>query len=306
MFTLDPEPKKLVADVCEQYDIIADANELNLPYITGVYGKSKTHFIRLIGCLAAIETTFKVIALINPIPTEKSEFITEVHNKLAEFPDRNSITVEVVKMAMMVSDYFISHKLIMSNLEKTDSGEFRFIQNAGDISPDSNLTSSNTPRSNLKKNISPISLELRILRTPGPIVFLSPLSSGRFAQKESFTVACDVLNKKGLGAIGKYPADENAPRNATGFKKTSPCELNELTLTNSLLDFGCTLPEFVATLTQNNIVSTQTTPKTKQTASKSKSIKRSLGETSLQNIAAVAKTSKQDEAVESENDEDDE
>lgn len=46
--------------------------------------------------LRSNQMTFKVTALIDPISTEKSEFITEIL-KLAEFPDRNRLSVEVVK-----------------------------------------------------------------------------------------------------------------------------------------------------------------------------------------------------------------
>jgi hypothetical protein len=35
-FILEFDQKKKVADVCEQYDMIADANELRFPYIAHI------------------------------------------------------------------------------------------------------------------------------------------------------------------------------------------------------------------------------------------------------------------------------
>ena len=93
--------------MCEEYDIIADANEISLPYIAYLYGKSKTHFLRITGCLWALEIAFKVLALLDPIPKEKEQFVDSVLVKLAEIQDSTIIQIEVVRKAAIIMDYFM-------------------------------------------------------------------------------------------------------------------------------------------------------------------------------------------------------
>ncbi len=73
----------------------------------------------------ALEITFKVIELVDPIPTEKEEFTAAVSESLSTIAIQDTVSLDVVNMALMVSDYFLTHKLILSNLERDSvTGEF--------------------------------------------------------------------------------------------------------------------------------------------------------------------------------------
>jgi len=76
--------------------------------------------------LWALEITFKVIELVDPIPTEKEEFTAAVSESLSTIAIQDTVSLDVVNMALMVSDYFLIHKLILSNLERDSvTGEFK-------------------------------------------------------------------------------------------------------------------------------------------------------------------------------------
>lgn len=277
--------------MCEEYDIIADANEISLPYIAYVYGKSKTHFLRITGCLWALEIAFKVLALLDPIPKEKEQFVDSVLVKLAEIQDSTIIQIEVVRKAAIIMDYFITHKLIMSDLEREEnSTEFKFISKAA--LNKSKLTSNSvasTSTSALKKNIT---LELRILLMAGVIVFLSPLSKTKHATSESFGVSCKLLQGKGLGEFGNFLPSLTSTRSAKGFKKSAiPAHGSDevILFTNALLDFGCSLSEFEATLSQENVLPPPTPIVSRTPGSGTKRLSK---DTSLNDITNQSKITK--------------
>lgn len=281
-FTFAAATKKLVADVYEEYDSIADANELTIPYITAIYGKSKHHFLRIIGCLWALEIAFRVLKLIEVIPSDKDAFISEILTKYATLEDPTVVTIEVVRVAIMVNSYFIEHKLIMSEIEREESGEYKFVKTAA--------------KNCVAKSSAPTSLEQRILMTAGQIVFLTPLSASHLAKKDTFKASCNKLAQKGLGEYGKFPADENSSRTADGFKKIELPAKNseeELRMTNALLDYEVSLDVYARALIEPNIIPKTPTSKStssKMTSNKSNSgIKRSANLVSLDNIIKTAK-----------------
>ena len=183
IFILDTEQKTKLSDIFEQYDNISTANEVDFPYISQIYGKSKTHLARFIGCLWALEITFKVIAMLDPIPTEKDAFVAAVSEKYALIQEPNVVSLAVVEMASTVNNFFIRHKLIMCNLEVIEgTGEFKFLYTAA-IKDNSKFSSLKDNTSTKRKSEGKISLELRILLSPGPVVFLSPLSNANKCRK---------------------------------------------------------------------------------------------------------------------------
>lgn len=290
-FTFNKTTKKLVADVYEEFDKIADANELTTPYITSVFGKSKTHFMRILGCLWALDVAFLTLKLMTVIPTEKTLFISEVLAKYAILNEPTVITIATVTKAKMVVDYFIGHKLVMSELESDETSEFRFIKKTEAVTS----TKLSASAATMRKSTTPATLEQRILLTSGPIVFLTPLSSQKVANKDSFKVSCSNLESKGLGKSGSFLTDENSSRSAAGFKKNLvPAESSEATLlfTNSLLDFNVTVAEFSKTLSEPNIIHEKNKSASKSDTPSSTSQKRPATMTSMDNISGAQKSSK--------------
>ncbi len=248
-YSLSEEAFTYVADVCEEFDLIADANEIHLPYVAYVYGKSKTHFIRIIGNLWALEVAFKVLTLIDPIPTVKNEFIEIVTTKFAEINDSNVITIDIVKSAVMVINYFINHKMIMSGMKKDASNSklFTFINKAA---------AAKSAKFELSSKKTNFTLELLILTTPGEIVFLTPLSKSGKAKEDTFEAASKNLASKGFGEFGKFRPNPTINRTAHGFKKSPVPEADseaEIVFINDLFDFGCNFSDYKATLSQPNI-----------------------------------------------------
>ncbi len=164
----------------------------------------------------ALEIAFKVLALLDPIPKEKEQFVDSVLVKLAEIQDSTIIQIEVVRKAAIIMEYFITHKLIMSDLERDEnSTEFKFISRAA---LNKSKLAGSTSGSALKKTVT---LELRILLQPGVIVFLTTLSKPKHATTDSFGVSCKLLQAKGLGEFGNFHASETSTRSAKGFKKSA-------------------------------------------------------------------------------------
>jgi len=287
-FTFATATKKLVSDVYEEYDTIADANELSTPYISAIYGKSKHHFMRIIGCLWALEVALEVLKSIEVLPTEKDAFISAVLTKYATLKEPTEVTIEVVGVAKMVNSYFIEHKLIMSELERDEAGEYKFVKKAALVKNSKLTPGCNT----VTKSPAPASLEQRILTTSGPIVFLTPLSASHLAKKDSFKNSCVYLESKGLGAYGKFPVDENSSRNASGFKKTALHEKSsaqELLMTNALFDFGVSLEVYAETFSKPNVILKTTPRAVAKTTKDTSSSKRISTLVSLDNIAQAEK-----------------
>lgn len=302
-----------VSDVCWEFDNIAEANEIHLQYIAYIYGKSKSHFIRIAGCLWALDISFKILSQIDPIPTNKDEFIAAVLNELSLIESSNIIEIHVVKMAVKVMDYFISHKLILSDMEKNEeSGEYVFINKASELKAKKSGSLSST--STLLKTV--ISLENRILSTPGPLVLLTPLSRAKHCTKTEFIIACKALVAKNLGTLNEKVRLEGATRASIGFQKSIvPKEPDQNAFfVNALFDFNCGIDVYSNTLTQDNILPPPPTPtgNTKENDDKvtnSKSSggmvkKRVFSQTSIENIANLQKNSRSEKNHEDSDDED--
>ncbi|CAF1001127.1 unnamed protein product [Brachionus calyciflorus] len=280
-----------LSDVCEEYDLIADENEISLPYIAYVYGKSKTHLIRIIGCLSVLNNVFKVLSMLETIPQKKEDFIDSVLGKFFELQDSLVIDIDVVRMAVMVMDYFIDHKLILSDLERVKNSESKkFVEVRIE-----NTQQSNTQEITLSKKTQ--TLQQRILLTPGSIVFLTPLSRTKHATSDSFSKSGKLLEEKGLGEYGSFLASSNSTRAAKGFKKlempTAGSE-EELRLVNALFDFGCSLSQYEATLKQD-IIQPFFQPQSTPGLSRSLSSKRLPKDTSLYDITNTSKISRQED-----------
>lgn len=276
---------KHLADICEEYDFIADSNEISLPYIAYVYGKSKTHLIRITGCLWVLEIAFKILSQIETIPDNKDLFVNAVIEKFSKIENRNVITVQVVEMAAIVMKYFIDHKLILSDLERdTSSQDVKFIKRG----LNKNGLSNNLIASSSKKGSQ--TLEQRVLLTAGSTVFLTPLSKAKYATNESFSKSCKLLEEKGLGEYGSFLPSKDSTRSAKGFKKTpvppAGCK-NEVAFINALLDFGCSLDEYSSTLLQDIIPPPPTPGNTRKN-----NPKRLSKETSLNDMTNISKIPK--------------
>ena len=270
-----------VADVWEEYDNIAQANEIRLPYIAYVYGKSKMHLIRITGILWAIDVAFQVLAKMDSIPDKKEAFIESVFKCLELVNDSNVIPISIVQMTIMVMDFFIDHKMILSGLEKdaTNPNEFKYIKVAAK-SKDKVSENSNLPTQKVND-----SLEHQILTTNGNIVFLTPLSKAGKADKESFKLACEALESKGLGLYSKFKPTSKSSRSANGFRKSTVPSTHsdaEVVFINSLFDFGCSLEVYKETLSHENVLP-PTTP-VSQTKAGTSGLKRLSKETSMQDI----------------------
>ncbi|RNA01588.1 hypothetical protein BpHYR1_028691 [Brachionus plicatilis] len=273
------------SDICEEYDMIAKANEIYFPYIAYVYGKSKTHLIRIAGCLWVLEVAFKILSQIETISDKKELFISSVSEKFAELKDSLVISIEVVKMASKVMNYFIDHKLILSDLEKDPKENLKFI-NRGQNKTELPFN----PTSTLKKSHQ--TLEQRILLTPGTMVYLTVLSKSKNATQDSFIQSCKLLEDKGLGKYGHILPNKKSTRKAHVFIKSevpvSGSE-NEIIFINALFDFGCSVNEFSESLVQENIQPTSTPINTEKS-----NAKRLTKDTSLNDISNVSKIPKQD------------
>jgi len=294
IFILDTEQKTKLSDIFEQYDNISTANEVDLPYISQIYGKSKTHLARFIGCLWALEITFKVIAMLDPIPTEKDAFAAAVSEKYALIQEPNVVSLAVVEMASSVNNFFIRHKLILCNLEldKT-TGEFKYLYTpARKENSKLSLENSSEKRKSASKDVS---LALRILQTPGQVVFCTPLVKSHHADPETFKAACETLASKKLGFQDSFLPSSTSSRKANGFSKAIPLTSDMLSFTNRLLEFDCTYDEYVQTLQQNIIPPPQSSATQKKNnkenqETKPTSSKRALASTSIQNIMSDSRT----------------
>jgi hypothetical protein len=310
-FIFSEEAFKFVSDLCAKYDQIAIANEIDEQYIAYVYGKSKSHFKRIAGCLWAIEIAIKVLTQIEQIPTTREEFIDVVLSNVALISNSNEIDLDCVTKASKVIEYFIAHKLILSDMERDqDSNEYAFI----DKTVDANKNKSS-------KTISkqtPATLEQKILLTDGRIVYLTPLSKSGQCKSSAFVDACAKLSEKSLGVYdSKIRATTSSVRSASGFRKSAvPAKgsSEEAVFINSLFDFGCNIDDYRRSLSLDDILPPPPTPKLTETSSNSqenrssssKAIKRLSHDTSLQNISNIAKLNKSDSLNRKDEDEDDE
>ena len=294
---------KKVADKCWEFDNIAEANEVQEQYIAYIYGKSKSHFKRIAGILWVLELAFKVLNAIDPIPSDKNEFIAAVLNIFSTIDDSSVINIHIVNMAALVTDYFIDHKLILSDMERDEnSTEYKFINNAIELSRKKSMEAS---MSNIK---APISLETRILTTPGISVLLTPLSRAHFCNKSEFVNACTALSAKQLGKMDEKFLYQGATRVSLAFtKSTVPKETEQNTIfVNALFDYNCSIEVYSETLSQAIIIPLPSTLKSdtkENSASTSSAVKakissrkRLLKETSCDNITNLSKANRSDSA----------
>jgi hypothetical protein len=274
-----------VSSLSWEYDNIAEANEIKLPYISYVYGKSKSHFKRISGCLWCLELAFKILDNIKIIPTNCDEFINTVNAEIESINESlnttnsttgvfytNQIDLNVVTAASKVMQYFIEHKLILSDMERDDeTNEYSFIKNASDAVTSNTLNSSNAgtstafnssnaSTSNSKKVVK---LETLILLQKGRNVYLTPLVKGNQQikiNKDSFRESCLLLESKGLGEFVKKTAGDSTSRASFCFNKASiPDDEEEVTtFVNNLFNFGCSLENYAASLKMDDIFPTPT------------------------------------------------
>jgi hypothetical protein len=269
-----------VSDLSWEYDNIAEANEIKLPYISYVYGKSKSHFKRISGCLWCLELAFIVLDNLKTIPTNCDEFINTVNAEVESINESlnttnsttgvfytNQIDLNVVTAASKVMQYFIDHKLILSDMERDDeTNEYSFIKTASDVVTSNTLNSSNAATStafnssNYKKVIK---LETLILLQKGRHVYLTPLVKGNQQIKintNTFRESCLILESKGLGEFGKKTAGNSTSRASFCFIKASiPDDEEEVTtFVNNLFYFGCSLENYTASLKMDDIFPTPT------------------------------------------------
>ena len=320
-YEFSKEAFEIANSVIKEFDRIAYSNEVDTPFISYVYGKSKTHFYRITGCLMALENAFKILKQLKPIPENKDDFVQAVTEKIEE--NQPEITSSVVETAKMVTDYFIAHMFILAGIERVKGTDFFkpltfTVSDPGSVD-ESSVDSNSAPGTStsffsLKKKIER-NLECIILSTPGSIVYLTPLSlSISSCKKSTFEAACSQLQAKNLGKRGNFIANEQTNRKSSGFKKAPiPTEEeSKLLFINSLFDFGVTETVYANSLLEESVP--PPTPKMKKSKNKSppkstKSKKRLIATTSLQTInpnssSKLSKQNKcQEEDIENEDDE---
>ena len=188
-------------------------------------------------------------------------------------------------MASTVNNFFIRHKLILCNLElDITTGEFKYLYTP--VRKENSKLSSENSSEKRKSASKDVSLALRILQTPGQVVFCTPLVKSHHADPEKFQAACETLASKKLGFQDSFLPTPGSSRKANGFSKAIPLTCDMLSFTNRLPEFDCTYDEYVQTLDQKIIPHPQSQKKNNKENQESKQTtsKRALASTSIQNI----------------------
>ena len=195
------------------------------------------------------------------MPEDRLSFIELIKNKI---PDNAPIDLETVQIAVMITDYFTTHKLLLAEISRDLSkpNEFVFINKLTHFVSKTKLKA-NTSSSAINKT-----LEYRILSQPGKIVFLTPLSTAKLCDQGTFLAACGKLVTKGLGTVGTFNANENSKRKSRGFSKLELPQAGsqeEQNLENILFDFGIDLKSYKDTFEKDNFLPSPKVSKPKET-----------------------------------------
>jgi hypothetical protein len=216
--------------------------------------------MRLAGIFQVIETTFAAIIDIEDLDTiNRSDFFN--HLKNIKIPDQISIDIQNLNRAHHAVDFYIQQNLILAGYVKDESitEDFKYRYHSKNSSPitlgtkskNSTINSNQIPLL-IEPSIDPIELLCkRIILQPGNKIKLTELSAKHWCKRDTFLLACKVLEDK---KIGKLQHDKYEPRStakSTFFEKYDHSKLDsnqQIEFANELLNFDVALSQYETTI----------------------------------------------------------
>lgn len=221
-------------------------------FFSAMFGKAKTHLVRLAGVLSIFS---KTIALLKFIPESKLDTIEEPFQTKIKYQLENNhqfmesigtVGVESLKQAEILVRYFNGHRLVLAdyNFNLNKHGASNLIEEVTLYLQQLHLKKPVTklPEKHIDKKL--LNVIRQILIFDGQIVSNAKLCSKHHLKNDQTTPAFKYLEKIGLGSIETRQSANK--KKVIHFVKINPDEIkNNLKMTDLLHDLKVTANEYI-------------------------------------------------------------